>query len=202
MLKKIAHARALEPARQCDLSQPARQLLDTGMTPAVYLDALVAGGHQMDAVRFLSQALPIREAVWWGCVCARTSLTEDAPPPVLAAQNAAQAWVYQPTDAHRRQAFECAQATDFQWPSSWAAVAAFWSGGSMAPPGNPIVPPPLHLAGNAVSAAVILSAVRHKPELASSRFAAFIDSGTDIASGGNGRIRELEPAAPLGEMAR
>lgn len=195
MLKKIAHARALEPARQCRLSQPARLLLDDGMTPAAYLDALIAGGHQRDAVLFLAQALPAREAVWWGCVCARASLTGDAPPPVAAAQDAAQDWVYQPTDANRRRAFECAQATDFQWPSSWAAVAAFWSGGSMAPPGAPAVPPAPNLAGDAVSAAVILSAVWHRPELAPARLATFIDSGIDIARGGNGRIRNPEPAA-------
>src|SRR5262249_60276058 len=72
---------------------------------------------------------------------------------------AAEAWVYKPTEENRRAAMSKAQATQFDTPCAWAAVAAFWSGGSMAPPDVPVVPPPPFLIGRAVSGAVMRAAV-------------------------------------------
>jgi hypothetical protein len=198
---KIGYERASEPAQRCALGEAARGLLDPHASPADFLDRLMGAGHLADAVRFLAQALPAREAVWWSCLAARLAQRDaDAQATgaqVQAAQRAAESWVFQPSEDNRRLAHASAQATDFQSPASWAAMAAFWSGGSMAPPSAPAVPVPAGLVGQAVSAAVILAAVQHRPEQAPVRLAELLEDGLDIARGGNGRRR----AAPERDQA-
>jgi hypothetical protein len=133
--------------------------------------------------------LPKREAVWWACVCARETLRPEAPPAVAAALQAAEAWVYQPSEETRRAAMKHAETAKFEHAGSWAAVGAFWSGGSMAPPEAPVVPPGENLTAAAISGSVILAAVQHEPEKSEDKFRTFIDAAVDIANGGSGRKR-------------
>lgn len=158
-------------------------------TAADGIEQLLAHGFRNEAVRLAAHALPKREAVWWACMCA-ASVTD--PPPSAAdqaARAAAEAWVRQPADdALRRAAWDAAQRTEFNSPEAWAAVGAFWSGGSMAPEGQPAVPPAEHLSGTAVGGAVMMAAVRGKPERAEARLDRFIAAAKDIAAGGAGRI--------------
>lgn len=154
---------------------------------------LEAGGLRNDAARLAAHALPRREAVWWACMCAAAVPDPALPPADAAARTAAEAWVRNPADdALRRAAWDAARATAFGSPEAWAAVGAFWSGGSMAPEGQPVVPPAEHLTGVAVSGAVVMAAVRGHPERADARLARFLASARDIAAGGAGRI---EPEA-------
>src|SRR5215510_2858278 len=120
---------------------------------------MVEKAQFVDAVRYLANALLQREAVWWACIAARAALGSAKRPTDLDSVTAAEAWVYKPTEENRRAAMTKAQATQFDTPCAWAAVAAFWSGGSMAPPDVPVVPPPPFLIGRAVSGAVMLAAV-------------------------------------------
>lgn len=155
--------------------------------------AALAKAHRFpEAVRLAAHALPKREAVWWACMCARAVPDPTVPEADMKALAAAEAWVRRPDEANRRAAMAAAQATKMQSAEVWAAVGAFWSGGSMAPEGQPVVPPGDHLTGIAVSGAVVLAAVRRRPERAEARFARFLDSARDIAAGGAGRI-EPEP---------
>jgi hypothetical protein len=97
--------------------------------------------------------------------------------------------VRKPTDeALRRAAWEAAQRTAFRSPEAWAAAGAFWSGGSLSPEGQPAVPPGEHLTGVAICGAVVLAAVRSKPERAPERLTRFLAAARDIAAGGAGRI--------------
>ena len=92
-----------------------------------------------EAVRLCAHALPRREAVWWACMCARGVPPQALPAADIAALNAAETWVRKPGDeALRRAAWDAAQATDFRSPEAWAAVGAFWSGGSLSPEGQPV----------------------------------------------------------------
>jgi hypothetical protein len=151
------------------------------------IDALTRAGLVTDAARMVAHALPKREAVWWACMCARA--TEPAPPPADAeALTAAESWVRKPEEPNRRQAMAKAEAAGFRTPEAWAAIGAFWSGGSMAPEGQPVVPPGDHLTGLAVAGAVSLAAVRKHPEKADATLRAFLTSALDIAGGGAGRI--------------
>jgi hypothetical protein len=157
-------------------------------SPTEYLNGLLGEKKLEAAVQFLAFALPAREAVWWVCVCARAQLAETTPQPVLQAIEAAETWVRKPTEEHRRAAMACAQATDFQSPAAWAAVAAFWSGGSMSPPNLPEVPAPPHLLGSAVAGAVTLAAVQLEPGMAEQKRERFVAAAVEIANGGTGRL--------------
>jgi hypothetical protein len=142
-----------------------------------------------DAVRFLAHALPRREAVWWACTCARLALPASAAPEVGAALQAAEAWVFQPTEENRRAAMEKAEAAGFDTPSAWSAVSVFWSGGSMAPEGMPDAPPDPSLYAIGVGASVLLAIAAGEPQSAERRFEEAIERGIDIANGGNGKLK-------------
>jgi hypothetical protein len=184
---KLASAVLATVLERADLAPEAAAAAAAAPDAAAALTRIVEGGMMADAARFMAHALPKREAVWWACMCARATEPE-APPPDAAALVAAEAWVRKPEEEFRRAAMAKAEAAGFRSPEAWAAVGAFWSGGSMAPPGQPIVPPADHLTGVAVAGAVSLAAVRRAPEKAEATLRRFIESGLDIAGGGSGRI--------------
>jgi hypothetical protein len=168
------------------LTPEAKTLIGTDSPAVAVVEALSANGLYADAVRFLARGLPKREAVWWACLCARDRLPADAPPPVAAALQAAEDWVYKPTEENRRIAMARAEAASFETPSSWAALGAFWSGGSLSPAGNPAVPPADHLTGLAVAGSIMLSATQTEPQHATARYRQFLAYGANIANGGRG----------------
>ncbi|GGF11072.1 hypothetical protein GCM10011611_15890 [Aliidongia dinghuensis] len=169
------------------LTPEAQALNAPGTAAQTLFEALVAQELFADAVRFLARGLPKREAVWWACLCARDRLPPDARPEIEAALKAAEDWVYRPTEENRRAAMAKAEAAQFDTPSSWAAVGAFWSGGSLSPAGNPVVPPAEHLTGLAVSGSIMLSALQTEPQQAPDRYRQFLAYGANIAGGGRGR---------------
>lgn len=180
---------AAQAAKTLALTPQAAALLKPQASVAEFLSALLTAELMTDAVGVMAQALPKREAVWWACLAARTLVDAQTPPGVVIAVEAAEAWVYQPSDETRRTAMDRAQATKFDHPGVWAAVGAFWSGGSMAPPNLPAVPPAEHLTGVAVAGAVNLSAVMRQPAQAKEKLKGFLSQAIDIANGGNGRQR-------------
>ncbi len=157
-------------------------------------DASAAVAHLLalerfnDAARLAAHALPRREAVWWACMCARAVPDPGRSALDEAALVAAEAWVRAPDEPARRAAMKAAEAAAFRSAEAWAAVGAFWSGGSMAPEGQPVVPPAEHLTGVAVAGAVVLAAVRVRPERGPARLERFVASARDIAAGGAGRL--------------
>ncbi|HEV2675036.1 MAG TPA: hypothetical protein VGV37_10890 [Aliidongia sp.] len=169
------------------LTPEAKALETPGAAAPALFDALVSQGLYADAIRFLARGLPKRESVWWACLCARDRLPDDASPEILAALKAAEDWVYKPTEENRRTAMAKAEVAKFETPSAWAAVGAFWSGGSMSPPGNPVVPPGEHLTGLAVAGSIMLAAAQIEPQNANQRYQEFLAYGANIARGGRGR---------------
>ena len=177
-----------------ELEPPAQAALAGALTAADGVARLEAAGFHNEAARLSAHALPKREAVWCACMCSAAVPDPALPPADAQARAAAEAWVRKPTDdALRRAAWEAAQKTEFRSPEAWAAVGAFWSGGSMSPEGQPVVPPAEHLTGVAISGAVVLAAVRSKPERAPARLVRFLAAARDIAAGGAGRIPPEEP---------
>ncbi len=171
---------ALEPEPAAVIER-CTQVLDA-------LERLEAAGFLIEATRLVAHALPKREAVWWACMCAFHTAPADLPPADHAAREAAEEWVRQQTDKSRRLAWDRAQASGFGTPEAWAAVAAFWSGDSMSPEGQPAVPPAPHLAGTAAAGAVALAAVRGDVTQREARLRRFLESGRNIAAGGPGRL--------------
>jgi hypothetical protein len=164
--------------------------VDSGAAIRVLEDA----GFLTEAAKLLAHALPKRECVWWACMCARHTTPPDLPEADAAAVTGAENWVRQQTDETRRVAFEHAQRAIFGTAESWAAVAAFWSGDSMSPLGQPKTPPPPQLTGTAAIGSVTLAAVRTFPARRDERLRRFLASGREIAAGGAGRLLPEETA--------
>jgi hypothetical protein len=153
------------------------------------LDQLEKAGLLIEATRLIAHALPSREAVWWACACSRHTAASGANPAAEAqVRESAEEWVRKPTDDHRRSAMKQAEKVGFSSAEAWAAVGAFWSGDSMAPPEAPKVPPQPHFTGLAVAGSVALAACRGPASRREARLRRFLGSAMDIMTGGAGRI--------------
>lgn len=191
VLKKVSAKQAREVCAQFELTEESRPLLNDQISPDAFLDLLLEHERLADAIRLLAFALPKREAVWWACQCVRDCLPNDAPPKLLDAVKAAEAWVYKPTEENRWAAKEPGERAGYDKAAAWPALGAFWSGGSMVPAHLPAMAPGPTFTGMAVSGAVLLSAAQREPEKIMERYRQFIGYGVDIASGGTGK-----PKAP------
>ena len=174
---------AADVAKALTLSDGARALLAPAHTPRQFFDVLAAQPPLAeDAIRFLAAALPKREAVWWALGCVRAAFPKPPPPEAAKAIAAADAWVKEPTETHRRACGDAASAADYGTAPGCLAAAAFLSGGSLAPPHLAAVPPGDDLTPAAVSAAVLLAAVADVEHIPATQ-AKFVALGADIASG-------------------
>ena len=150
---------AADVAKSVRLSDAAQKLLTPALTPRQFFDALAAvPALADDAIRFLAAALPKREAVWWGVMCVKDALPKPVDPVAVKAVASAEAWAREPSEANRRSAEAAANAAGYGTAAGSLAAAAFWSGGSLTPPGLAPVPPKEELTGVAVAGAVLLAA--------------------------------------------
>ncbi len=185
---KLSKIEARQPQEVCahfelELEESAQALLRDGMSSTEYLQTLVDEGLYPDAIQFLAYALPKREAVWWACMCARTSLSKESQEQTVLAQKGAEDWVYNPDDEHLQAAKSAAEATELDSPSSLAAMAAVFSGPSLAPPDMDPVPPPDNLTGTMVFNSAILAATIPDPAKQEEQFLDFLLKGMEIARG-------------------
>jgi hypothetical protein len=171
-----------------ELDASGLRLLEGAQDAATGVERLEGAGRMVEAARIVAYALPKREAVWWACMCARATPDDKGTPDDVAALAAAEGWVRMPDEKSRRAALAAAEKAKFGSAEAWAAVGAFWSGGSLAPEGQPEVPPAEHLTGSAIAGAVLLSAVRIKPDRQQERLARYLSSARNIATGGAGRL--------------
>lgn len=163
-----------------ELGDEALALVRPDVKPMEFVDTLVEKKLYPDAVRFLAHALPKREAVWWGWMSARRAAGENPPPKIKAALEATEKWIAQPTEDNRRAAHAAAQKAQFGTAAGCAALGAFFSGGSLAPPEVAPVPPGEYLTAKAISGAVNFAAMSGEPKQAPEKFKSFIAQGADV----------------------
>jgi len=187
-LPKLVRADLAFVRAHMDPAAEALPILDASTDAADALNRLEAAGLLVQAARLAAHAMPRREGVWWACMCAAHTAPPGLSPADRAAQEAAEQWVRRPSEEHGRAAMAAAERSSYASPEAWAAVGAFWSGPSMAPAGQPAVPPAPHLAGIAIGGAVALAAVRTDPAQQEARLLRFLASAHDIAGGGSGRM--------------
>jgi hypothetical protein len=192
--RKVSDGTAAEICGRVDLSAEGRAFLLPTLSPQGFLALLVDAGQIGDAVRFLAFALPIREGVWWACVVVHGNLGQPGESEALCLDRSV-SWVYEPTDSRRRACMAAAESANFDGAPAYAALAAFWSGGSMAPQNMPDALPDPKLGPIGVGASVLLSITAGDPKLLNERFKTAIVRGVDIANGGNG---PLEGDRPIG----
>jgi hypothetical protein len=180
---KILAKTAKEVAQRFALGDGAIALLQDEMAPRQFLAVVMEKGLHADAARFLAHALPKREAVWWACLCVEQMLGPEPAPAAAAAVKAARSWVIDPSDENRRAAFPAAEAAKVGSPAGCAALAAFLSGGSLAPPNLTAVPPADHLTADMVAWSLAMAAVIKEPEKASEKYTSFLKLGLEIVEG-------------------
>ena len=90
------------------------------------------------------------------------------------------------------EAAAAAEKAGFDSAAGCAGLGAFFSGGSLAPPELPPVPPGEYQTAKAVAGAVIIAAVSAEPEKAPEKFKAFVAQGLDVTN----RIRLWGPKEP------
>jgi Family of unknown function (DUF6931) len=186
---------ALEICKAYTPGQKALELLGADLAPRPYFDLLVKKELWVEAGRFLAQALPKREAVWWACTCVRQGAGPTIPSADANALAAAEKWVAGPTEENRRAAHAVAEAAQgMETPAGCAAMAAFWSGGSLAAPDKPAVPPAENLTGTAVTGALIQAAALNEPDKFTEKMRLFLNVGVNTATGSN-RWKEAAGAA-------
>ena len=176
-------------ATVAELGEEAMALVRGDLHPLDFVALLMEKALYPDAVRFIAHALPKREAVWWGWVCARRAAGENPPPKIKGALDATEKWIAQPNEDNRRLAMAAAQKAELGTAAGCTGVAAFFSGGSLAPPEAPVVPPGEFLAAKAVSGAVIFAAVANEPERAPEKFRSFVAQGVEVTN----RVKLWEP---------
>ena len=155
----------------------------TDEPPTVFLKKLSGQHGFRDAITFCAYLLPRREAVWWACGCVR-ALLGDIAASQTGAIKAAEAWVYDPDDEHRRAALEIGERGDSNDPLTWLALGAGWSGGALLAHPQHLVPVPAYMTPRAARIAILLSAGISKPEQYTARMQACIVDGIRLAEKG------------------
>jgi hypothetical protein len=130
----------------------------------------------------LAHALPKREAVGWAARCARLSGGPKSPEQQTALE-AVERWRLEPSEELRRAALAAAEKAQLNNPAGCAALAVFFTGGSLAPPDVPVVPPGEGLTARAVAGAVLMAAVVSEPEKAEEKYQRFLEQGIAAANG-------------------
>lgn len=188
-LIKIKAKQANELLAHFELSEEGADCADqAALPPADFLNLLLEKNLYFDAVKLLAHALPQRESIWWSCLAAKSSINNDTPAADQAALSAAEQWAITPSEESRQLSKLWSEKTKQKSAASWAATAAFWSGGSMAKPGEPEVSPPPYLYAHAVSGAISMAAFAANPDNAAEPFQLFIRQGLDLATGGRGEV--------------
>ena len=146
-----------------------------------FLRQLLDGPTPEEAVTFAAHALLPRHAVWWGHECLQSLpemlSEEDRQMLALGA-----AWAARPDEDSRYHALEAGMAARAHGPGVWIALAAGWSGGSMAPRDGAEVPAPPYLAGRAVNAGVLSFLARVPQPARRARLRSFVSMAEILAT--------------------
>jgi hypothetical protein len=174
-------AAAAALCRVAGIEPDSAALLETEQGPREFIEHLLEKEHFKAAVLLLAHGLPTREAIWWAWVCARRASGPEPAPEIRAALEGTERWITQPSEAHRRPMLEIADTAGLDSAAGAAALAVFFSGGSIAPPEIAPVEAPPHAAAKAIGGSITLSALGDDPETAPERFTAFVRQGLEVA---------------------
>jgi hypothetical protein len=176
-----------------ELDGPERDLLAQHSEPRAFIGALIEQDLFRAAASVVAHALPTRVGVFWAWSCARDAAGASPGEAAERCLTAARAWICEPTDARRREAFALAREDGFASAASMACAAAFCSGGSLVPDTMPPVLPDPRAAARAIRDCVVMAAVTGRiPDTIEERYRVFLTEGMRITE----RARALEPLPP------
>jgi len=153
----------------------------TDEAPPAFLQGLLSSPTPEEAITFCAYMLPPRDAVWWAHQCVTLNGSEFSPEEKDLI-DVAEFWVREPEEGNRRKALAAGMNARVKTPGAWVALAAGWSGGSMAVgPAEPVPAPP-HLTARAANAAVLGSLARVGMERRAEFLTAYAQGGLNLAA--------------------
>lgn len=182
-LVRITAATAAEICANFQLDDAARKLLRDGMNPQDFVTALIEKKRYIDAIDFMAHALPVREGIWWGCLCLQHACGDNLEPPDRIAATAAVEWLMRPTEQNRAAAKAPGLAAEPVSPAGALAMAASLTGGSIHPPELPFKPPPPFAPQGAVARAVKLASIKGDPVLIAKMQRSYVELALEVAAG-------------------
>ncbi len=166
------------------LSEEALKLMQPSHKPEQFIELLAGKKMWHDATMFLAFALPKREAVWWVLQCCKQAIGQAPAPAIANAIQVTEKWVIEPTEQSRRATQAAAEAAEMSSPAGMIALAAFMSGGSIAPDKvREEIYPPEHITPLLLGAAVKSCSVLPKPEKADEKLQQYYLLGVEVATG-------------------
>ena len=161
----------------------AKLYLRPELTPRQYFARLLVHNEPGDAVRFQSFSLPKRHAVWWACLCLRSVVDPMRKPKQAEALKAVVRWVLDPSEKHRQAAGKAGKVATFGTPIGAIAMSVFFSGGSIMPPDEKVIPPDPLLTANILTGTIAGLIGEVPPEKAKPTLLTFIALGISVALG-------------------
>ena len=182
-LAKVEADLAHEGAEKVSLDEEAEALLRETYTPRQYVEVLVENDQFRDAIRFLAHAMPKREAVWWAHQAVTKTMQDRLTEADQQALDVALEWIKTPDEDHRQPAMAAAERTNCETAAGLTAMAAFFSGGSLAPPDYEPVPPGELLTAQTVGNSVILAGIGETSSETDKNYPALVELGLSVANG-------------------
>jgi len=182
-LVKIEAATAAEICARFPLTREVRALMQDGMGPLPFIDALMAQKQYIAGIEFLAHALPPREALWWGCLCFQHACGSEMAAADKAAVTAAVQWMLRPGDTTRGAAKVPAEAAGPASVAGILAMAAYQTGPGFASPGGPSVPVPPFAAARSIANAVKLACTKSDPARIIETQKSYVELGVGVAAG-------------------
>ena len=184
-LRKIPDEPARRVLARCNARLAAPLRSPASASVATVLEELEGAGAHVDILRLLAAALPVREAVWWGCLAAEEMLEgAEAPPPLAAARD----WVLRPSDEARERARLAVETAEVMDDTTLCATAVAMCDGRLGPGPLAAHEAPPGAAATAVFGMVVRALGAAGPDAFEARRGRLVDRALDIARGGDGRL--------------
>lgn len=188
--EKIVALRACDIVSVENLSSGSQVFLNSKLSPEALIVSLSEAGKWPDAITVMASSLPRREAVWWACVCCRHVPGLDADKGEMNALEAAEKWVFKPSDKNRSESFFSAGRSSTASAGTLTALAAGCSDSKLKVDENHEIDIDSSSFAQIVAAAVLVAASMEADEKLNDVYSLFILMGEDIAKGGNGRVEK------------
>lgn len=164
-----------------NLSPEAEQMLPSSATLPIFLRRLFDGRLDVDAMRVLAHAMPLRRGIWWGALCvwhAEQGKPSPAEGPKLAA---VVQWVVDPVEARRQAAASLAHG--IVQTAADACLQAVAHAGSIPNPTAPLSPNDPAQAARMIEAAVFIAYAQHAKLDPTLDYRRFLVLGLQVAEG-------------------
>lgn len=153
-----------------NLSPNAQELAREGQGAPDYIRQLQEKELYRDAISFRAHERDIKPVIEWAAVCVRELEPKSDQPEDRDSMKAVDQWRKLPSDSTRWAARQTADKSGMSLPGDCLAMAVFFSGGSISPPGATQTPPPAYAANKLAAASIVFAVLSQTPERANERY--------------------------------